>query len=54
MCIRDRPTIAEAPDAEYLYWPGCSGAFDARNRKVSAALVSLLAEAGVSLSLIHI
>ena len=48
----DVPTIAEAPDAEYLYWPGCSGAFDARNRKVSAALVSLLAEAGVSFAIL--
>lgn len=48
----DVPTLAENPDAEYLYWPGCSGAFDARSRKVSAALVSLLREAGVSFAVL--
>ncbi len=46
----DVPT--DNPDAEYLYWPGCSGAFDARNRKVSAALVRLLKEAGVSFAIL--
>jgi len=40
-------TCEEDPGAEYLYWPGCSGAFDARNQKVSAALVKLLNAAGV-------
>lgn len=46
------PTLADNPDAEYLYWPGCSGAFDTRNRKVSAALVRLLKEAGVSFAIL--
>lgn len=46
------PTLDEKPDAEYLYWPGCSGAFDSRSRKVSAALVSLLNEAGVSFAIL--
>ena len=40
-------TFAEDPEAEYLYWPGCSGSFDARNQKVSAALVKLMQAAGV-------
>ncbi len=44
------PTIAERPDADVLYWPGCSGALDARNQKVSAAVVRLAAAAGVSLA----
>ncbi len=48
----DVPTIAENPEAEYLYWPGCSGAFDARNRKVSVALVKLLKEAGVDFAIL--
>lgn len=48
----DVPTLDEKPDAEYLYWPGCSGAFDSRSRKVSAALVSLLNEAGVSFAIL--
>ena len=45
-------TFEEDPDAEYLYWPGCSGAFDARNQKVSAALVKLLQAAGVHFAIL--
>lgn len=48
----DVPTLAENPDAEYLYWPGCSGAFDARSRKVSIALVGLLKKAGVNFAIL--
>ena len=48
----DVPTLAEHPDAEYLYWPGCSGAFDARSRKVSIALVGLLKKAGVDFAIL--
>ncbi len=44
------PTLAENPDADVLYWPGCAGALDARNQKVSAALVGLAGAAGVSLA----
>lgn len=38
----DVPTIEENPTAEYLYWPGCSGAYDARSRKVATAFVHLM------------
>lgn len=48
----DVPTLAENPDAEYVFWPGCSGAFDARNRKVSIALVKLLKAARVDFAII--
>ena len=48
----DVPTLADRPDAEYAYWPGCSGAYDARNRKVSRALVALLRRAGVDFAVI--
>ena len=48
----DVPTLAENPEAEYLYWPGCSGAFDSRNRKVSKALVELLKRAGVDFAIL--
>jgi Fe-S oxidoreductase len=44
------PTIGENPDAEILYWPGCAGALDARNQKVTTAFVKLAAAAGVSLA----
>ncbi|MDQ7092920.1 heterodisulfide reductase-related iron-sulfur binding cluster [Desulfosporosinus sp. PR] len=45
-------TFAEDPNSEYLYWPGCSGAFDARNQKVSAAIVKLLQTAGVHFAIL--
>ncbi|EHQ89949.1 heterodisulfide reductase-related iron-sulfur binding cluster [Desulfosporosinus youngiae] len=45
-------TFEEDPNAEYLYWPGCSGAFDARNQRVSAALVKLLQAAGVHFAIL--
>ncbi|OLN29623.1 heterodisulfide reductase-related iron-sulfur binding cluster [Desulfosporosinus metallidurans] len=45
-------TFEEDPDAEYLYWPGCSGAFDARNQKVSAALVKLLQVAEIRFAIL--
>lgn len=48
----DVPTLAEHPDAEYVYWPGCAGAYDARNRKVSRALAALLKRAGVDFAII--
>ena len=48
----DVPTLDENPDAEYLYWPGCSGAFDSRSRKVSTALVELMKQAGVNFAIL--
>lgn len=45
-------TLDENPDAEYLYWPGCSGAFDARSRKVATATVKLLQAAGVNFAIL--
>ncbi|MBC7338419.1 MAG: 4Fe-4S dicluster domain-containing protein [Firmicutes bacterium] len=38
--------VTEHPDA-WLYWVGCAGAFDARNRQVAAAVAGLLQKAGV-------
>lgn len=46
------PTFAENPEAEILYWPGCSGSFDARNQKVAAAVVTLLRAADVNLAIL--
>lgn len=48
----DVPTIPESENIEYLYWPGCSGAFDERNKKVSTAIVKLLQKAGVSFAIL--
>src|SRR6185369_10880152 len=41
------PTIADKPDAEYLYYVGCAGAFDDRNNKTTQASARVLKRAGV-------
>jgi Fe-S oxidoreductase len=46
------PTLAERPDAEYLFWVGCAGSYDERNVKVSVALARLLERAGVSFAIL--
>ncbi len=38
--------------AEYLYWVGCSGSFDDRNKKVTIATARLLHEAGVDFAIL--
>ena len=38
--------------AEYLYWVGCAGSFDDRNRKVTVATARLLHKAGVSFAIL--
>ncbi|GAW31532.1 putative iron-sulfur-binding reductase [Carboxydocella sp. JDF658] len=46
------PLLVEDSEVEYLYWPGCSGAFDNRNKKVAIAVVKLLQKAGVSFGIL--
>jgi Fe-S oxidoreductase len=46
------PLLRDHPDAEYLYWVGCAGAFDDRNRPASRALVRCLQAAGVSFAIL--
>jgi Fe-S oxidoreductase/nitrate reductase gamma subunit len=48
----DIPTLDEVEDVDYLYWPGCSGAYDSRNQKVSRAIVKLLQSAGVRIAIL--
>ncbi|UCH33784.1 MAG: 4Fe-4S dicluster domain-containing protein [Armatimonadota bacterium] len=48
----DVPLLSDRPDAEYLYWVGCAGAFDDRNRPASRALVRCLQAAGVSFAIL--
>ena len=38
--------------AEYLYWIGCAGSFDDRNRKVTISTARLLHEAGVDFGIL--
>jgi Fe-S oxidoreductase/nitrate reductase gamma subunit len=46
------PLLADSPDAEYLFWPGCSGAFDQRGQKIVRSIVQLLQTAGVSFAIL--
>ncbi|MEO7003642.1 MAG: (Fe-S)-binding protein [Ktedonobacterales bacterium] len=41
------PTLAEDPNVEVLYWVGCMGSFDARNRKVATAFAKVMQAANV-------
>jgi Fe-S oxidoreductase len=41
------PHISEAPDAEILFWVGCAGAYDDRNKKVVYDFAKLMQIAGV-------
>ena len=44
--------LSENPNAELLFWVGCSGAFDDRNKKVSVAFVKILQTAGVNFAIL--
>jgi Fe-S oxidoreductase/nitrate reductase gamma subunit len=45
-------TMAENPNVEYLFYVGCSGSFDDRGKRVSAALAKILKAAGVSFGIL--
>ena len=38
--------------SEYLYWVGCAGSFDDKNKKVTSATVKLLQRAGIDVSVL--
>ncbi|MDQ3964017.1 MAG: heterodisulfide reductase-related iron-sulfur binding cluster [Actinomycetota bacterium] len=46
------PHISEAPDAEVLFWVGCAGAFDDRNKKVVYDFARLMQIAGVKFAVL--
>src|SRR5215471_6362981 len=46
------PTLDEKPDAEYLLWVGCAGAYDDRIKKQTLALVDILREGGVDFAVL--
>ena len=39
-------------ESEYLYWVGCAGAFDDKNRKVTQAMAKLMQRAGVDFAIL--
>lgn len=46
------PTVEENQNAEILYWVGCAGSFDDRNKKVAAAVVKILQKAGINFAIL--
>ncbi len=42
----------ETLDAEYLYWVGCAGSFDDKNKKVTQAMAKLLSRAGIDVAIL--
>jgi Fe-S oxidoreductase len=46
------PTIADNPEAEYLFWVGCTGALVDRNIQVTRSLAKILLQAGVSFAIL--
>ena len=44
--------MAEAPDTDILFWVGCMGSFDQRNRKVATAFVKVLQAAGIDFAIL--
>ena len=48
----DIPRASEGKEFEYLFFVGCAGAFDDRQKKVSRAIVQILREAGVSFAIL--
>lgn len=46
------PTMDQNPEIEYLYFVGCAGSFDDRNKKVSQALAKLLQKAGIKFAIL--
>ena len=46
------PHVSEAPDAEVLFWVGCAGAFDDRNKKVVYDFARLMQIAGIKFAVL--
>lgn len=50
----DIPTIADKPDAEYLYFVGCAGSFDDRHKRTTQALAKVLKAAKVDFAILGV
>ena len=46
------PLLSDNPTADYVFWVGCAGAYDERQKKVSRALVGILREAKVNFAIL--
>ncbi len=48
----DVPTIAEKPDAEILFWVGCTAALEQRSQGIARSMVKVLKSAGVDFAIL--
>lgn len=48
----DVPLMADKPEAEVLYFVGCSGSFDDRGKKIAQAMARVLKRAGVDFAIL--
>src|SRR6266581_83888 len=48
----DVPLMAENPEADVLYWVGCMGSFDERNKKVATAVAKILIAADINFAIL--
>ena len=48
----DVPLLAEAPDSEVLFWPGCAAAYDHRARRTAQAQALLFRQAGIKFAIL--
>ncbi|RDB64438.1 hypothetical protein C1878_00855 [Gordonibacter sp. 28C] len=48
----DLPLIDGNPNAEYLFWTGCAGAFDSRNQRVSRAFAQIMSRAEIDFAIL--
>ncbi len=48
----DVPTLAENPDAEILFWVGCTAALEQRSQSIARSMVSVLKRAGVDFAIL--
>ena len=46
------PTLAEKPDAEILFWVGCTGALEQRSQGIARSMVKVLKSAGVDFAIL--
>ncbi len=44
--------LAKNEPAEVLFWPGCAGSYDDRNRRVAAAMAGILRHAGIDFAIL--
>jgi Fe-S oxidoreductase/nitrate reductase gamma subunit len=48
----DVPLASAGTDYDYLFWVGCAGSYDDRQKKVSRALVSIFRQAGLKFAIL--